>query len=154
MKAAREIFRKHLEADIPYAVEGFGSGEARREIIESAVSRVYSPNGDSDLLSITFRDGKRRTVRAKELISGASIAKIAISAKERACSEEVETGESGVRLKHVLSAIAEEFESIAGTLTPANCRQHLTDLPQDVDVVRIEAIKSKVPRAHKYLHVA
>ncbi|HSB09193.1 MAG TPA: AAA family ATPase [Blastocatellia bacterium] len=154
MKAAREIFRKHLQADVPYSVEGFASSEARREIIESAVSRVYSPNGDSDLLTITFRDGKRRTVRAKELISGASIAKIAISAKERACVEEVETGESGVRLKHVLSAIAEEFETIAGTLTPANCRQHLTDLPQDVDVVRIEAIKRTVPRAHSYLHVA
>jgi len=154
IKAAREIFRRHLQADIPYAVEGFDSNDSRREIIESAVSRLYSPNGDSDLFAITFRDGKRRIVRAKELISGASIAKIAISAKERACLDEVETGESGVRLKHVLSAIAEEFESIAGTLTPANCRQHLTDLPQDVDVVRIEAIKKRASRSHEYLHVA
>lgn len=154
MKAAREIFRKHLQADIPYAFEGFDSNDSRREIIESAVSRLYSPNSDSELFAMTFRDGKRRIVRAKELISGASIAKIAISAKERACLEEVETGATGVRLKHILSAIAEECEGIAGTLTPANCRQHLTDLPQDVDVVRIEAIKRKASRAHRYLHVA
>jgi proteasome-associated ATPase len=154
MRAAREIFRKHLQAEIPYALEGLSSGAARSEIIESAVSKVYSPNGDSDLLAITFRDGKRRTVRAKELLSGASIAKIALSAKERACLEEIETGQTGIRLKHVLSAIAEELESIAGTLTPANCRQHLTDLPQDVDVVRVEAIQRKVARPHAYLHVA
>ena len=118
------------------------------------MSKVYSPNGESELLTITFRDGKRRTVRAKELLSGASIAKIALSAKECACVEEIETGHTGIRLKHVLSAIAEELESIAGTLTPANCRQHLTDLPQDVDVVRVEAIQRKVARPHAYLHVA
>jgi hypothetical protein len=154
MKAAREILRKHLQAEIPYALDGFSSSEARGEIIESAVSKIYSPNGDGDLLTITFRDGKRRVVRAKELLSGASIAKIALSAKERACLEEIETGKPGVRVKHVLSAIADELESIAGTLTPANCRHHLTDLPQDVDVVRVEAIQRKVARPHTYLHVA
>jgi proteasome-associated ATPase len=154
MRAAREIFRKHLQADIPYVLEGFSSNAARREIIESAVSKIYSPNGGSELLTITFRDGKRRAVRAKELLSGASIAKIALSAKERACVEEIETGQTGVRLKHVLSTIAEELECIAGTLTPGNCRQHLSDLPQDVDVVRVEAIQTKVARPHAYLHVA
>jgi proteasome-associated ATPase len=154
MRAAREIFRKHLQAEIPFVLEGFSSSAARREIIESAVSKIYSPNGGSELLTITFRDGKRRAVRAKELLSGASIAKIALSAKERACVEEIETGQTGVQLKHVLSTIAEELESIAGTLTPANCRQHLSDLPQDVDVVRVEAIQTKVARPHAYLHVA
>jgi len=153
-KAAREIFRKHLQDEIPYALDGFSSSEARREIIESAVSRVYSPNGDSELLTLTFRDGKRRAVLARELLSGASIAKIALTAKERACVEELETGHAGVRLNHVLAAVADELETIAGALTPANCRQHLTDLPQDVDVVRVEAIQRKVPRPHAYLHVA
>ena len=151
MKAAREILRKHLHAEIPYSLEGFSSSAARSEIIESAVSKVYSANGDGDLLTITFRDGKRRVVRARELLSGASIAKIALLAKERACLEEIETGQTGVRLKHVLSAIAEELANIAGTLTPANCRHHLTDLPQDVEVVRVEAIQRKVPRPHMYL---
>jgi proteasome-associated ATPase len=154
MKAAREIFRKHLQEGIPYALDGYVSSDARREIIESAVSRVYSPNGNSDLVTLTFRDGKRRVIAARELISGASIAKIALSAKERACTGEVETGEAGIRLKHMLDAIAEELESMAGSLTPANCRHHITDLPQDVDVVRVEPIKRKVARAHSYLHVA
>jgi proteasome-associated ATPase len=154
MKAAREIFAKHFQAEIPYAMDGLGSNAARREIIESAVSRIYSPNGDGDLVTITFRDGKRRVVRAKEIMSGASIAKIALSAKERACVDEIETGQPGVCLKHVLSALAEEMESMVGTLTPANCRNHLTDLPQDVDVVRVEPIQRKVSRPHAYLRVA
>jgi proteasome-associated ATPase len=154
MRGAREIFRKHLQPEIPYSVEGLDSGAARQEIIESAVSRIYSPNAESELLAITFRDGKRRAVRAHELISGANIAKIALSAKERACVEEIETGQAGVGLKHVLSAIAEEFATIAGALTPPNCRHHLADLPQDVDVVRVEPIQRKVSRPDVYLHVA
>ena len=153
-KAAREIFRKHLQDEIPYSLDGFSSSDARREIIESAVSRVYSPNGDSELLTLTFRDGKRRAVLARELLSGASIAKIALMAKERACVEELETGHAGVRLNHVLAAVTDELGTIAGALTPANCRQHLTELPQDVDVVRVEAIHRKVARPHAYLHVA
>jgi hypothetical protein len=154
MRAAREIFRKHLQPEVPYALDGFSADRARSEIIESAVSRIYSPNGESDLLAITLRDGKRRVVRAHELLSGASIAKVALAAKERACLEEIETGATGVQLKHVLSAIADELESIAGTLTPANCRQHLSDLPQDVDVVRVEPVQRKVARPHTYLHAA
>jgi proteasome-associated ATPase len=154
IRAAREIFRKHLQTEIPYSLEGFSSDKARTEIIESAVSKIYSPNGDSDLVAITFRDGKRRVVRSNELLTGASIAKISLLAKERACVEEIETGKTGVRLNHVLSAIADELESIGAALTPANCRQHLSDLPQDVDVVRVEPIKRKVARPHTYLHVA
>jgi len=154
MHAGREIFRKHLQAEIPYSIDGFDSSAARREIIESAVSRIYSPNSESELLLITFRDGKRHTVRARDLISGASIAKIAITAKEKACAEEVETGHQGIRLNHVFSAIDAELETVAHTLTPGNCRLHLADLPQDVDVVRVEQVQRKVARPHKYLYVA
>lgn len=153
-RAARDIFRKHLPAEIPYAVAGLASIDARNELIESAVSLLYAPNAGSELLALTFRDGKRRAVRAKELISGANIAKIALSAKERACIAEIETGESGLTLKHVSSAIADEIAGITGALTPANCRHYLPDLPQDVDVVRVEPIQRKVSRPHAYLHVA
>jgi proteasome-associated ATPase len=154
MKAAREIFRKHLQPDVPYAFDGVGADEARDEIIEAAVSRIYSPNADTDLLALTLRDGKRRVIKAPELVSGAGIAKIASSAKERACLEEVETGETGVRLKHILAAIEEEFVSVASTLNPANCRYHLADLPQDVDVLRVDLIQRQVAKPHAYLHVA
>jgi proteasome-associated ATPase len=62
-KAARNIFAKHLSAEIPYASESVGELDQtalRQSIIESAVSRLYSPNGESELATITFRDGKRR----------------------------------------------------------------------------------------------
>jgi len=157
MKAARDIFAKHLGADIPYASangEERGQSAFRQRIIESAVSRIYSPNSDSELATITFRDGKRRSVRASDLMNGAGIAKIAHSATESACLREVEGGLPGIQLSDVLTAISEEFESAAQTLTPANCHQYLSDMPQDVDVVRVDLVRRKVSRPHLYLTAA
>ncbi|MDX6611609.1 MAG: hypothetical protein QOD75_795, partial [Blastocatellia bacterium] len=37
---------------------------------------------------------------------------------------------------------------------PANCHQYLSDLPQDIDVVRVEVVRRKVPRPHLYLTAA
>lgn len=158
MRAARDIFAKHLSADVPYAsadvAEARDQAVLRQRIIESAVSRIYSPNSDSELATITFRDGKRRSVRASDLINGAGIAKIALGATESACLREVEGGTAGIQLSDVLTAISDEFESAALTLTPANCHQYLSDMPQDVDVVRVEQVRRKVPRPHLYLNVA
>jgi len=156
MKAAREIFAKHLGAEIPYA-DANGETEQtalRQRIIDAAVSTIYSPNSDSELATLTFRDGKRRTIRGADLINGASIAKIAMAATETACMREVEGGLPGIQLTDVLTAIAEHFESSAQTLTPANCHQHLSDLPQDVDVVRVEQVRRKIARPHLYLSAA
>jgi proteasome-associated ATPase len=158
MRAARDIFGKHFGPDIPYACargeEGLDQAALRQRLVESAVSRIYSPNSDSELAAITFRDGKRRTVRAADLINGAGIAKIALGATESACLREVEGGAPGIQLTDVLTAISEEFESAARTLTPANCHQYLNDLPQDVDVVRVELVQRKIPRPHLYLSAA
>jgi proteasome-associated ATPase len=161
MRAARQIFDKHLPASIPYAADNenrpdppLDPGETRSRLISQLVSQIYAPNGENELATLTFRDGKRRVVRAADLISGASIAKIASDAIERAGVREIETGESGVRLSDLLAAAAEEFSSAARVLTPANCSRYLSDLPQDVDVVRVECAERKTFRSFRYLNVA
>jgi hypothetical protein len=93
-------------------------------------------------------------VSARDLVSGAVIAKIARAAVERACVREVETGEAGVASSDLLAAIDAEFESAVRTLTPGNCRRHLEDLPQDVDVVRVDTPKRATRRTYRYLQVA
>jgi len=152
-KAAREIFAKHLRPDAPYARNGHGDdlSMTREEILETAVSRIYAPNGNNELATIQFRDGKRRSVRAADLISGAMIANIASSALERACVREVETQELGLRFEDMAHSIEEELDTAVKALTPANCRQHLTDLPQDMDVVSIQPTARKGRNNTSYL---
>jgi proteasome-associated ATPase len=151
MKAAGDIFAKHLRQDIPYASNGHST--SRDEIITAVLSWIYAPNGAGELASLQFRDGKRRSVRAADLVSGAIIANIVNSAIECACTREVETNEPGLRTDDVLTAVADEFEAAVRVLTPANCRYHLTDLPQDMDVVSVEPVVRRVKQPHRYLTV-
>jgi proteasome-associated ATPase len=153
MQAALAIFARHLAADFLYS-QSQTDEDTRRQIIAAAVSRIYSPNSDGNLAAIKLRDGKQRLISAKDLISGANIAKIAQDAGAAAYKRHCATGEAGIKLEDVLSAMGDEFESMARTLSKANCRSYVTDLPQDVDVVSVEPIRRKVSRPHTYLHVA
>lgn len=156
MAAARDIFGKHLPQSIPYARNGHGDDQngTREEIIDTAVSAIFSSNGESELATVTFRDRARHVVRSADLVSGAVIANIAREAKEQACIREIESGEKGIRVEDVLGASARSFESAARMLTPASIRRYLKDLPQDVDVVAVELIKRKVPRPERYMNLA
>jgi proteasome-associated ATPase len=152
--AARAILSKHLRDDMPYAT-GNGSGAAsREEILDTALSRLYSPNGDGDVATITFRDGKRQPIRVHELLSGAVLAKLVHAASQRSLLREIQTGERGIQLTDMLAAIADEVMTIARVLTPANCRRYLDDLPQDVDVVSVDPVKRKPTHSHRFAQVS
>jgi len=153
-RAARDIFFKHLPEQAPYAVDSRDPKAARDYLVDAALSRLYSADGESELATITFRDGKRRSVRAGDLINGAAIAAIAQNAAERACWREAQTGRSGITLDDMLEAVAEYLQTAAARLTPENCREHLEDLPQDLDVVRVEPRVRRVARPHAFLNVA
>jgi proteasome-associated ATPase len=152
MKAGQDILSRYLGSNIPYARNGHGDDAAatREDIISAAVSHIYAPNANNELATIQFRDGKRRVLRAADLVSGAIIANVVNVAVERACLREVETNEPGLRVEDVVIALTEEFETAARALTPANCRHHLTGLPQDVDVVSVEPVARKVKQPLRY----
>jgi len=145
--AAIAILGKYLREDLPY--EG-----SRDELIDVAVARLYSANGESDVARITFRDGTERVVRAADLGSGASLAKVARDAQSRACLRDARTGERGIRTEDVLEAIADELEAQASVLTPRSCRRFVRGLPQDTDPVRVERLQEReTVRRHRYLEL-
>jgi proteasome-associated ATPase len=149
MAAARSILDKHLYAGAPYG------GDGREEIIDAAVSRLYSPNGVMRICKLVLRDASEREVKAPDLMSGASLAKIAQAALSRACYRDIDTGEPGVRVEDIFAGIDEEMESLSRLLTPLNARDHIQDLPDDVDVVRVDRPKGQRARSgHRHLAVA
>jgi proteasome-associated ATPase len=153
-RGARAILSRHLPADIPYeGAEGRADSARRRnEIIDGATSVLYAPNGRGDLATLMLRDGSRRAIRPADLTSGASLAKIATSAIESACTRELETGDAGLRLADLLDSIDLELTAAVRTLVPANCRRYLTDLPQDADVVAVQTLRPQT--SHRLLTVA
>jgi SpoVK/Ycf46/Vps4 family AAA+-type ATPase len=156
MSAARAILAKHLTPGINYALNGSGGPSATRDhIIDATVSRLYAPNGESDLCSLIFRDGSQRPVKPADLMSGASLAKIAHAARERACWREVTTHSQGVRIEDLFAAVDRELDRLSRILTPANAREHLVGLPDDLDVVKVERSGPRHARGRlKYLTIS
>ncbi len=150
--AASEIFARHLRVAPLYCSEAaVNGGPTAEELIDAAVSRIYAPNGHGELATIGFRDGKRRSVSARDLVSGAVIEKIVQTTLTRAGRREIETGEAGVQLADLFEAIDDEFNTAAQVLAPGNCHRYLDDLPQDVDVVRVEPVVRQAKQLHRYV---
>lgn len=154
MAGAAGIFDKHLPERIPYAGRDEDQGARRRAAIDAVVSQLYAPNGMGEVATVTFRDGTRRALATRDVICGANIANIARSAIERACVRDIEGGDVGVQAGDLLDAARDEVDAAVAALTPANCHIYLSGLPQDLGVVRVEAVARKVRRPHRFINAA
>jgi len=143
-EAAKQIFSIHLPESLPYQPNGTEAAATRGALIEAAVTRLYAPNADNRVASLQFRDGKRREIVARELVSGRLIEQLCMAARGRAFEREICGGESGIRLDDVQFATVELVNRMRTMLTPMNARSYLFDLPQDMDVVSVEAIEPRV----------
>jgi proteasome-associated ATPase len=153
MSGARAILDRHFCKSAPYTTE-IETADVRRDIIDTAVSQLYAPNGAGEIAAITFRDGTRRSVLPRDLVSGAMLAGIARGATFRATVREAECGDVGIRRSDVLEAIVDELTSAVSALTPYNCHIHLSGLPQDLAAVRVEPTVHTPQRPHRFLSIA
>ena len=155
MDGAQEVFGIHLPSTVPLRPNGSPAETARtrRRIIETAVSRFYSPNAQNELCQIRFRDGNVRTVTARELASGRTFEQVCHVACKTAFTRQLERGQRGVGLEDMEAALCEVFERLRTTLTPMNAHTYLADLPQDVDVVSVEPIRPRVAQRHAYIEL-
>ncbi len=151
MPGARRIVEIHLPEDLPFAASTDGD---RMALVDRIVSRLYAPNGAADLNVVRFRDGTSRTVAARELLSGRSLAQLCRAVRSAAFSREVAGGTKGIGARDVEDAVTSALEKLRSTLTVRNCAAYLSDLPQDVDVVAVERIARPVGRPHDYLSAA
>ena len=87
MAGAAGILEKHLPLGIPYAGRA-DAGGVRRAAIDALVSHLYAPNGAGEIAHVTFRDGTRRALTPRDVLSGAHLANLARAAIERACRSE------------------------------------------------------------------
>lgn len=151
-RGARSIFRIHLSESLPYSPNGPAAAATRGELIDVAVSRFYSPNADSELNSIRFRDGKTRIITARDLASGRIFEQVCRAARQRAFLRDVRGGEGGLQVEDMQNAVGNALERLASTLSPRNVYSYLADLPQDIDVVSVEPIVRRVKQPHRYLN--
>jgi proteasome-associated ATPase len=149
-KAARAILGCHLPKDIPYATNGEGTPEAREELLDLAVGQLFADSRETELATLTLRDGKHHTVRAADLVSGAQLESIARAAIERACVRDVSGGPAGVSAGDISTALSDFYLAAPRALSARNARNYILSLPQDVDVVSVNLLERKARHSHLY----
>jgi len=153
LQGARSIMGIHLPPTLPFCPNGAEADATRSEIIETAVSSFYSPNSDNEISVIRFRDGKQRTVLARELVSGRIFEQVCRQARRAACLRDLRgEGDPGLRVFDIADAVAQAMQRMRTSLSTENAHSYLPDLPQDVSVVSVEPIVRKVKQPARYLN--
>jgi len=151
-KAAAAILGKYLKPELPYSLEeGHDKAAAREKLIDAAVSHVFSRQGVGELAVLVFRDGRRRSLLASDLVSGARLRGIAQAAKKRAFLRHLSGSDGGIHPDDLKRAVVEEFADAARAITPRNCQRYIEGLPDDIDVVRVERNQRKQLNPYRYI---
>lgn len=154
LSAARRIFAIHLNEAVPVHPNGSAAAATREELIEVGVSGLFAPNACPEFVTLHFRDSSTRSIGVHELVSGRLIKQICHAACTRALARRIRGGGDGVRVDDVRRAVADATERLRTTLTAANASRHIADLPDDVDVVRVERPRNgTATRELEYLNV-
>lgn len=151
LDAARSILHIHLPEGLPYAGGGAAAHQTRELIVETALSRLYGPNAGNELCCLRFRDGASRTVAARELASGRLLEQICRAARRRALWRDIGGGAAGIDVGDIEEACEDALERLATNLHRGNVHAYLDDLPQDLDVVAVDALPRRPARPHRYL---
>ncbi len=147
--AATAIFARHFPEHLSYSDTESGQvngASVRERLIDHMVGNLYDPNNENQVATLRFRDGKTRTVSARDLISGRIIEQASQAVRQRAFERSVEGGEPAITRGDMDAAAAETMEQLRAILTVRNVGSYLADLPQDIGVVAVEPAAAKHDR--------
>ncbi|MCE0762187.1 proteasome ATPase [Pseudonocardia kujensis] len=125
-EAAQDIFSKYITNTLPVHEEDLAEFGGNRKacvdaMIQRVVERMYDESEENRFLEVTYANGDKETLYFKDFNSGAMIQNIVDRAKKSAIKSVLETGQRGVRVAHLLSAIVDEFaenEDLPNTTNP------------------------------------
>jgi proteasome-associated ATPase len=124
--AAADILSKYLTSDVPLhedevAASGGDRERTVRRMIDTTVEHMYATDDDNRFLEVTYASGDKEILYFKDFNSGAMIENIVDRSKKMAIKRFLKTGEKGLKLQDLLSAIRDEFkenEDLPNTTNP------------------------------------
>lgn len=123
---AMDIFSKYLTRDIPIhektiELAGGDINRAVQRLIEKAAEQMYALSDENKFLAVTYANGDKETLYFKDFASGAMIESIVRRAKKLALKRYIATGDKGITLDDLITAVREEFkenEDLPNTTNP------------------------------------
>jgi proteasome-associated ATPase len=125
-ESAQDIFSKYLVETLPVHADdltefGGDRGACIKAMIEKVVDRMYAEIDDNRFLEVTYANGDKEIMYFKDFNSGAMIQNVVDRAKKNAIKAVLESGQSGLRIQHLLDSIVDEFaenEDLPNTTNP------------------------------------
>lgn len=122
-----------------YLVDGPPLGGTAAEFVEPLLARVYSANGAfGELARVRTNDNRRFPIAARDLISGAMLENVVLVASEAAAVREIETGQVGVTLDDLTTALDAEILGKARMLSAGNAKSYVTVIPEEAHPIAVE----------------
>jgi proteasome-associated ATPase len=124
--AAFEIFTKYFTPDLPLHAtmsQRYGSDLARavEQMLRETIEKMYSTGDENKFLEVTYAKGEREIFYFKDFSSGAMIENIVARAKKMAVKRLIDSGERGIRVEDLHTAVRDEFkenEDLPNTTNP------------------------------------
>ncbi|ALG84845.1 proteasome ATPase [Gordonia phthalatica] len=125
-ESAVDIFSKYLVPDLPLHPDDLAEFDGDRQacvngMIQRVVERMYAETDDNRFLEVTYANGDKEIMYFKDFNSGAMIQNIVDRAKKYAIKSFLDTGQTGLRITHLLDSILDEFsenEDLPNTTNP------------------------------------
>ncbi|HTW16860.1 MAG TPA: proteasome ATPase [Nocardioides sp.] len=125
-ESAQDIFSKYLTEGLPVHADDLAEFDGDRSLclramIEKVVDRMYAEIDDNRFLEVTYANGDKEVMYFKDFNSGAMIQNVVDRAKKNAIKSVLESGQSGLRIQHLLDSIVDEFaenEDLPNTTNP------------------------------------
>jgi proteasome-associated ATPase len=125
-ESAQDIFSKYLVETLPVHADDLAEfngdrGACIKAMIEKVVDRMYAEIDDNRFLEVTYANGDKEIMYFKDFNSGAMIQNVVDRAKKNAIKSVLESGQSGLRIQHLLDSIVDEFaenEDLPNTTNP------------------------------------
>ncbi len=124
--AADDILAKYLTPDVPIHEQeirphGGDVQAAIKRLIDTAVEQMYALTDENRFLEVTYANGDKEVLYFKDFASGAMMESVVRRAKKLALKRYIGSGEKGIVLEDLLSAVREEFkenEDLPNTTNP------------------------------------
>jgi proteasome-associated ATPase len=124
-EAAKEVMAKYLSSEIPIHPDELKDREdieqTVRRMIDRTTDQMYATSEDNKFLEVTYQSGEKEVLFFKDFNSGAMIENIVARAKKMAIKRFLQTGQKGLKLEDLLTAIRAEFkenEDLPNTTNP------------------------------------
>jgi proteasome-associated ATPase len=123
--AAGDIMSKYMTTGIPIHPDELKDGEdvnrTVKRMIDRTIEQMYAAGDDNRFLEVTYQSGEKEVLYFKDFNSGAMIENIVARAKKMAIKRFLQTGQKGLKLEDLLTAIRAEFkenEDLPNTTNP------------------------------------